>query len=101
MDVTSHGDKNTELKEIKKKRPCVTREVQKRRSARTQAWNKFKTHWIKMNNNEVGRVEKLKQLLASYIQKGNKSGATNRMAIADYENKLATNIKQDSKSFYR
>ena len=52
------------------------------------------------NSNDLDH-ERLGQLQSCYVTKRNKSTATNKVAIANYESKLAKNIKQDSKSFFK
>ena len=96
MDLTIPG-----RKKLNKKLPWVTREVQKRRRAKIKAWNKLKAHRMMMKHNEAREDKRIKQLLTSYVEKRNKSAAANRVAISQYERRLAANIKQDSKSFFK
>ena len=87
-------------KKISRKLPWVTREVKKKRGAKNKAWKKLRKHRKTMNESNTEEQERLQQLQATYVTKRNISAAANRAAIADYENRLAKNIKQDSKSFF-
>ena len=65
-----------------------TRKVKSRRLAKKAAWNEY----IKYGKDEA--------LYKAYKKKLNKSTAENRKAKIKFEEKLALNIKNDSKSFF-
>ena len=71
-----------------KKQKWVTRNVIKCRRAKEKAWKKYK-HSGK-NQNEYD----------NYLQKLHAANRQNREAKVEFEKKLASNIKKDSKSFY-
>src|SRR6218665_1491705 len=84
-----------------KKRPWVTRKVQKKRRAKQRAWRKYSK--LKKEN-EVSNsdlADQIRELKQKYVEKRNLSNRANREAVKDYENKLAANVKSDSKSFYK
>src|SRR6218665_223801 len=84
-----------------KKRPWVTRKVQKKRRAKQRAWRKYSK--LKKEN-EVSNsdlADQIRELKQKYVEKRNLSNRANRKAVKDYENKLAANVKSDSKSFYK
>ena len=84
-----------------KKRPWVTKEVQKARRSKNKAWKRMQhLRQIKLGEPDECLEGQLKQAWDKYTRKRNSSKAINRKAIKDYEEKLSQNIKRDSKSFY-
>ena len=89
-----------------KKRLWVTRKVQRKRRAKQKAWKKYSKMKKSMECNE-GRdqdpniMNRIIQLKEQYVKKRNNSSRANKEAIQKYEMKLAENIKNDSKSFYK
>ncbi|MDW3615035.1 MAG: reverse transcriptase family protein, partial [Nitrososphaeraceae archaeon] len=75
-------------KKCKNKCKWVTRKVTRCRKAKKKAWNKY----IRSGKDEHARND--------YLVKLKESVKVNNKAKEDFENKLANNIKQDSKSFY-
>ena len=86
-----NGIRNDFIKlKAKNKERCKwsTKKVRSRRKAKKAAWNDYKNS----NKDEV--------LFKVYQEKRNKSVAENRRAKVNFEEKLAQNIKSDSKSFF-
>ena len=75
-------------KEGKSKCKWVTCEVTRCRKAKKEAWQNY----IKSGRNSV--------LYDIYKEKLNKSVSVNRIAVGNYEKRLADNIKTDCKSFF-
>ena len=89
------------VKTMVKRRPWVTREVQKRRRMKQKAWKKYNRIKESKDSEDQSmkrRMDKLKEL---YVRKRNESNKANKKAVHDYERKLAENVKNDSKSFYK
>src|SRR6218665_1621623 len=88
-------------KRTNKRRPWVTREVQKKRRAKNKAWKKF--YKLKEETRDGLSCEneaKLESLNRNYVNKRNICNDANRAAIKNFEQKLSRNVKEDSKSFY-
>ena len=90
-------------KRTNKKRPWVTREVQRKRRAKNKAWKSFQQ--LKRGTNDgLERVQEnsvmLENLRNKYVTKRNACIKANKAAICSFEQKLSRNVKQDSKSFY-
>jgi hypothetical protein len=88
-------------KRTNKRRPWVTREVQKRRRAKNKAWKNFQ----KLKNEtksepDCESIARLENLKLRYVNKRNICNNANREAIKSFEQKLSKNVKEDSKSFY-
>src|SRR5688572_30004914 len=81
-------------KRANKKRPWVTREVQKRRRAKNKAWKNFqniqKEARSERHCESVARLEKLK---TKYVNKRNICNIANRKAFRDFEQTLSRNVK--------
>jgi hypothetical protein len=75
-------------KKSKNKCKWVTKKVVRCRKAKKKAWNNYIQNGRNM------------QLYSTYLSKLKESVKANKVAKHDFENKLANNIKQDSKSFY-
>src|SRR6218665_1674732 len=86
-------------KRTNKRRPWVTREVQKKRRAKNKAWKKFRKlkEEIRLSCENEARLENLNR---NYVKKRNSCNDANRAAIKNFEQKLSRNVKEDSKSFY-
>ena len=87
-------------KRTNKRRPWVTREVQKRRRAKNKAWKIF--HKLKEEIRDGLSCEKkarLENLNRNYVNKRYICNDANRAAIKNFEQKLSRNVKEDSKSF--
>src|SRR6218665_2400836 len=83
-----------------KKRPWVTRKVQKK-GGRSRALRKYSKL---RKENEVSKsdlADQIREMKQKYVEKRNQSNRPNREAVKDYENNLAANVKSDSKSFYK
>ena len=76
------------MKSRSNKQKWVTRNVMKCRRAKEKAWKKY-THSGR-NQNEYD----------NYLQKLHVANRENREAKIEFEKKLASNIKKDSKSFF-
>ena len=88
-------------KRTNKRRPWVTREVQKKRRAKNKARKKF--HKLKKETRDGLSCEneaKLQSLNRNYENKINICNIANRAAIRNFEQNLSRNVKEDSKSFY-
>ena len=90
------------VKRICKKRPWVTKEVQRSRRTKIKAWKRMQ-QMRQTTHGEMDEIaeEQLEQAKRKYVRKRNAAKATNRIAIKEYEEKLSQNIKKDNKSFYR
>jgi len=94
-------DNIPKCKNTNKKRPWVTREVQRKRRAKNKAWKKFQKLKKDVKDGQDGdRVERLENSQRNYVNKRNICNNANRIAIKSFEQKLARNVKVDSKSFY-
>lgn len=88
-------------KQSGKKRPWVTRKVIRTRRAKAKAWNKYQRERDAATDGSAqDRDGKLDELHRRYVGKRNAANTAVKAAIKDYEHKLASNIKVDSKSFY-
>jgi len=88
-------------KRTNKRRPWVTREVQKKRRAKNKAWKKF--HKLKEEIRDGLSCEneaRLENLNRNYVNKRNICNDANRAATKNFEQKLSRNVKEDTKSFY-
>ena len=77
-------------KRTNKRRPWVTREVQKRRRAKNKAWKKF--HKLKEETSDGLSCEneaKLESLNRNYVNKRNICNDANKAAIKNFEQKLS------------
>src|SRR6218665_3513513 len=91
----------TNYKRTNRRRPWVTREVQKKRSAKHKAWKKFcKLKEEIRNGLSCENEARLENLNRNYVKKRNSCNDANRAAIKNFEQKLSRNVKEDSKSFY-
>src|SRR5688572_23457 len=87
-------------KRTNKKRPWVTREVQRKRRAKNKAWKNFQQLKKERKNGlDCDYVVRLEKSKAKYVNKRNICNNANRKAIKSFEEKLSRNVK-DSKSFY-
>jgi hypothetical protein len=84
-----------------KKRPWVTRKVQRTRRAKYKAWKKYNKFKKDNDPDDPDIQNKLNALRKAYVAKRNQSNQDNRKAVYDYESKLAKNAKNDCKSFYK
>ena len=84
-----------------KRRPWVTREVQKKRRMKQKAWKKYNRLKGGKESEDQSMKSKEDKLREKYIKIRNESNKENKKAVQDYERKLAANVKQDSKSFYK
>lgn len=82
-----------------KRQPWLTKEVIKCKRAKYKAWKKLR-EMTKINSGEEEERE-LKDLKQKYQKQRNASNRINKKALLEYENKLAKNVKSDSKSFFR
>ena len=88
LSMQTLGDKWIPLKQQQQNKcKWVNRTVVKARRAKAKAWNKF-------------RNQKTEENLLKYKDKLNKSVAANRISKRNYEQKLATNVKDNGKSFF-
>src|SRR6218665_883514 len=88
-------------KRTNNRRPWVTREVQKKRRAKHEAWKKFcKLKEEIRNKLSCENEARLENLNRNYVKKRNSCNDANRAAIKNVEQKLSRNVKEDSKSFY-
>src|SRR6218665_3876744 len=88
-------------KRTNKRRPWVTREVQKKRRAKNNAWKKF--HKLKEEIRDGLSCEneaRLENLNRNYVNESNICNDANRAAVKNFEQKLSRNVKEDRKSFY-
>ena len=76
------------MKSRNSKQKWVTKEVTKRRRAKEKAWKKY----VKSGKSEVE--------YNNYLVKLHEANKTNKQAKVEFEKKLASNIKKDSKSFF-
>src|SRR3984885_6182369 len=90
-------------KRTNKRRPWVTREVQRKRRAKNKAWKSFQKlkrqtkEGLEMAQENVVILENLRN---KYENKRNTCNKANKAAIRNFEQKLSRNVKQDCKSFY-
>lgn len=89
------------VKRMVKKRPWVTWIVQKRRRAKQKAWKKYSKFKKENDTRDPDIQDQINSLKSKYVQKRNRSNQANREAVHEFESKLATNVKNDSKSFYK
>jgi len=76
------------MKSHNTKQKWVTKEVTKYRRAKEKSWKKY----IKSGKNE--------NEYKKYLEKLHEANKINKQAKVEFEKKLATNIKKDSKSFF-
>jgi ribonucleases P/MRP protein subunit RPP40 len=91
------------LKRTNKRRPWVTREVQRKRRAKNKAWKNFQK--LKKETRNVLDLDhecgvRLENLRNRYVEKRNTCNEANKEAIKNFEQKLSRNVKEDCKSFY-
>ena len=86
------------VKRICKKRPWVTKEVQRSRRTKIKAWKRMQ-QMRQTTHGEMDEIaeEQLEQAKRKYVRKRNAAKATNRTAIKEYEEKLSQNIKKTTK----
>jgi len=89
------------VRNMVKRRPWVTREVQKRRRRKQKAWKKYNRIKEGRDLDDQSMQSQIDILHEKYVKKRNESNTTNKKAVQDYERKLAENVKKDSKSFYK
>ena len=88
-------------KRTNKRRPWVTREVQKKRRAKNKAWKNYqKLKKETKNVLECDSVARIEELRMNYVKKRNICNKANKEALKIFEQKLSRNVKEDSKSFY-
>ena len=88
-------------RKLNKRKPWMTRTVQRKRRAKNKAWKMYQQ--IKKTVDTRSDTEtalKLKKLKSKYDQKRNEAKRAIKEAVTVYEQKLANNVKIDSKSFY-
>src|ERR1043165_8473690 len=86
-----------------KRRPWVTREVQKKRRMKQKSWKKYNRLKGGKESDDQSMKSKEDKLREKYVKNRNESNNANKKAVQDYERKLAANVKKlkkDSKSFY-
>src|SRR6218665_3340417 len=83
-------------KRTNKRRPWVTREVQKKRWAKNKAWKKFRKLKEEIRNGLSCENEaRLENLNRNYVKKKrNSCNDANRAAIKNFEQKLSRNVKE-------
>ena len=86
---------------LQKRLPRITRDVIKDKRSKYKAWKKVKA----LARAEIQEVINLKgsqnKIWGKYIEKRNRANRINKTALASYESRIASNIKCDSKSFFR
>src|SRR6218665_3533106 len=76
-------------------------ESTEKRRAKQRAWGKYSKLKKENEFSKSDLADHIRELKQKYVEKRNQSNKANREAAKDYENKLAANVKRDSKSFYK
>src|SRR6218665_3810021 len=85
-------------KRTNKRRPWVTRDVQKKRREKNKAWKKFRKLKEEIRNGlSCENVARLENLNRNYVKKRNSCNDANRAAIKNFEQKLARNVKRTAR----
>src|SRR6218665_2030398 len=88
-------------KRTNKRRPWVTREIQKKRRTKNKARKKFNKLKDEIRDGLSCENEaRLENLNRNYMNKRNICNDANRVAIKNFEQKLSRNVEEDSKGFY-
>ena len=90
---------NTEGSGDGKEKTMGNSESTEKKEGEQRAWRKYSK--LKKEN-EVSKsdlADHIREMKQKYVEKRNQSNRANREAVKDYENKLAANVKSDSKSF--
>src|SRR6218665_192930 len=87
-------------KRTNKRRPWVTREVQKKKGKEQSLEEISQTEEDTRDGLSCENEAKLESLNRNYVNKRNICNGANKAAMRNFEQKLSRNVKEDIKSFY-